>query len=306
MALFNIGIGPRQPSIEDIQQRLMGLLGPQEAAGPVQPGMPQPQIEGLLPQNVAQTLSGLIADPITRQLGTQMLQQQFAPPEAQKPTSLMQNVAAIQSLRLEGKTKEADTIEKILLKPQFQIVQGGLSPGQKSVDQGFANEYVEYVAAGGFSDTKKQLGQLRQVSSELRTGKDITGPSVGVIPRSIRSVINPKSIAVQDSVEEVVQRNLRLILGAQFTEEEGKRLIERAYNPLLSQSENKKRIDRLIVQIEDAARAKQAAGKYYEQHGTLKGFKGKIPSLEDFGLVPEQRVPVQNNLPQLPPGFRID
>ena len=79
-----------------------------------------------------------------------------------------------------------------------------------------------------------------------------------------------------------MQRNLRLILGAQFTEKEGQRLIARAYNPSLSEQENAKRVRNLIKQMQSAAEAKASAARYFEENGTLAGWKGKLPSMRDF------------------------
>lgn len=151
-----------------------------------------------------------------------------------------------------------------------------LTKGDEAVDRDFAKEYVDWKAKGGFADVKKQLDQLNDVASQLEQTDMASGPFVGSQPKFLRSITNPKSVEMQEAVEEVVQRNLRLILGAQFTEKEGTRLIERAYNPMLSEKENAKRIRRLIDQISEAAKAKQEAADYYAQNGTLKGFKGDV------------------------------
>lgn len=153
--------------------------------------------------------------------------------------------------------------------------------GQDAIDQAFGKEYVDFKASGGFADIDKQLDQLRHVSSRLEK-ENLTGPFVGTIPDASLPYLNPDAQAAQDAVEEVVQRNLRLVLGAQFTEKEGERLIARAYNRKLSGTENKKRVDRLIKQIETAAKAKQEAAEYFEENGTLKGFKGKLWTMADF------------------------
>lgn len=153
--------------------------------------------------------------------------------------------------------------------------------GQSAIDSQFANEYVEFKAAGGFADVRKSLEQLREAKEKLEKG-GLTGPVEGRVPDFLRGFINPDSLAVRDTVEEVVQRNLRLVLGAQFTKEEGERLIARAYNEKLSEEENVKRLDRLIKQIETAAKAKAEAVNYFEKHGTLEGFTGKLWSMTDF------------------------
>jgi len=158
-----------------------------------------------------------------------------------------------------------------------------LTKGQESADREFGKEYSQYKASGGFADVDKQLAQLEAVSQELgKPGNDFTGPAAGLIPGKARAFTNPRAVAAQNMVEEVAQRNLRLVLGAQFTQVEGERLIARAYNPQLSPIENKRRVDALIRQIRTAAQAKEDAAAYFELKGTLSGWKGKIPTLGDF------------------------
>lgn len=157
-----------------------------------------------------------------------------------------------------------------------------LSKGQIEIDKKFGREYADYVAKGGYSDTQKQLIQLKDAIGYLKSTDTATGPLVGSVPRFVRELTNPKSIAAQEAIEEVVQRNLRVILGAQFTQKEGERLIARAFNPKLQESENIKRVERLIKQIQDAAQAKEDAISYFDEYGTLSGFKGDLPKIDDF------------------------
>ncbi len=158
-----------------------------------------------------------------------------------------------------------------------------LTVGEKAVDRNFGKEYAEYQAGGGSADVEKQLQQLQQVSNDLGTkGNDYTGPSKGLIPDKVRAFTNPEAVAAKNKVEEVAQRNLRAVLGAQFTQVEGERLIARAYNPQLSPTENKRRVDALITQIRNAAQTKESAARHFEENGTLAGWSGRIPSLTDF------------------------
>ena len=167
---------------------------------------------------------------------------------------------------------------------QGRVGPGGkkLTAGAKKVDEVFAKTYVEWRAQGGFADANKGLEQLREVSIALKGGANLTGPALGVLPDLVKGFSNPKAISVREAAEEVVQRNLRLILGAQFTEKEGDRLIARAFNPRLDEAENAKRIDRLIRSIAKAKRAKDSAADYFEQNGTLRGWSGKQPTKADF------------------------
>lgn len=149
-------------------------------------------------------------------------------------------------------------------------------------DEKFSTEYVKWKT-GGFADTAKNLDQLNAAVNELETSaNELTGKFIGNVPDFALQFIEPRAIAVREQIEEVVQRNLREILGAQFTEKEGERLIARAYNKRLHPKENVKRIRRLMQQIGNAAKAKQEASDYFEQNGTLEGFKGKTYSMNDF------------------------
>lgn len=165
---------------------------------------------------------------------------------------------------------------------------GPQTPGQEAADKEFGKEYATYKAGGGYADMQKQISQLRAVSDALGKSDDLTGPMLGSMPEWMRSITNPKSADAQQLVEEVVQRNLRQILGAQFTEKEGERLIARAYNPRLDEQTNKKRVDRLIRQMEEAAAAKESAMQYFEQNGSLRGWEGKLWTPQDFDLGEDQ------------------
>lgn len=155
------------------------------------------------------------------------------------------------------------------------------TPGQEAADKKFAGDFIDF-ATGGYADVQKQLDQLREASATLGSGKAISGPIMGNLPDSVLAATNPQAVATKEAIQEVAQRNLRLILGAQFTEKEGERLIARVFNPRLSEAENKKRVDRLIRQIAGAAQAKLDAAQYFQQHGSLTGWQGRLPRLSDF------------------------
>lgn len=158
---------------------------------------------------------------------------------------------------------------------------GELTPGQKKVDEKFAEDFVAWSSGGG-QDMAAQIAQLKPVISALEEGKPITGLQVAVQPDLLLAMTNPTALQSREQVEEVVQRNLRVILGAQFTEKEGERLIARAFNPKLPPQENAKRLRRLFLQMSTAAEQKQEMANYFQENGTLRGFKGKMPTVNDF------------------------
>lgn len=146
-----------------------------------------------------------------------------------------------------------------------------LAPGQSKLDEEYSKRYAEWQL-GGSQDARRNLTQLRGILTRL--GKEnLTGPIIGRLPE----MLAPQDVTdAREQVEEVVQRNLRTILGAQFTEKEGERLIARAYNPRLDEKVNAQRLERLINQMEAAADANDAAAAYFEKNGTLQGFEGDL------------------------------
>ena len=164
-----------------------------------------------------------------------------------------------------------------------------LTPGQKRLDERAADDIFQWQSGGG-QDMAAQIAQLKPVIADLEAGKPITGISVAVQPDLLLAMTNPRALQNREAVEEVVQRNLRVILGAQFTEKEGDRLISRAFNPKLPPAENAKRVRRLFMQMETAAEQKQAMVDYFNENGTLRGYKGKMPSVSDFEKAMEGNV----------------
>lgn len=153
---------------------------------------------------------------------------------------------------------------------------------EERLDAAAADEYIAWTQGGG-ADAVKQLSQVGEVMNRLQSGEeDLTGPLLGMVSPQFRALFNQGSVDAQQLVEEVVQRNLRLILGAQFTEKEGKMLIDRAYNPQLDEAVNARRLSRLFTQMSTAAQQKQAQMQYLEQNRTLRGFRGTTPGMSDF------------------------
>ena len=149
-----------------------------------------------------------------------------------------------------------------------------LTPAEEAIDGAFAKQYTGQVISGSQADFDKNLATLNIVYNQLGKRDDLTGSALGKTPVGIREIVAQDSVDVQEQVEEVVQRNLRIILGAQFTEKEGDRLIRRAYNVNLPEAVNQVRLKRLIDAMTATRAAQMAAAKYYEKYGTLKGFKG--------------------------------
>lgn len=270
--------------------------------------MRRQQLAQILQQNTPQTANPLLAG-LASFLGTQaslgaaqdlgLLRQQEmqrAAQEQARRNALDERKISLQEREFNELTKlrgeELDLKKRALeTKAKESAISLDLTKGEEAVDKKFADEIVEFNAKGGIADVKKNLSQLISVRNALASGEVSTGAETRLVPEFAESLIMPKSKAAKESVEEVVQRNLRLVLGAQFTEKEGERLIARAYNQDLPEEENIKRLDRLIQQISEAAAAKANASEYFSKYGTLKGWQGSIPTIGDFESSDEMKIP---------------
>jgi hypothetical protein len=161
------------------------------------------------------------------------------------------------------------------------VVGGDLSPGFKKRDELFADIAVEWDIGGGV-DALKQLTQIEDVIGRIDRGENISGGVAGFAPDVVRAFVNPNAQDAKDTVEEVVQRNLKAVLGAQFAQNEGAELIKRAFNPKLSPEINRKRLQRLFTQMRLAGEQRKAMVEHFNTMGTLQGYTGRQPSATDF------------------------
>lgn len=172
---------------------------------------------------------------------------------------------------------------------QGRIGQTVLTDAQIKSDEEFGKWYTnEWLVKGGGSTEATYLESLKGVRDTLvdaeKSGESITGVSQGVLTKfpMAQAFFNPEGAVVQDRIAGVAQLSLKAILGGQFSEREGELLIQRAYNPLLSEAENIERLTQLINRIEKAENYKNDAARYYQENNTLAGFKPKKYGAEEF------------------------
>jgi hypothetical protein len=157
-----------------------------------------------------------------------------------------------------------------------------LSPLEKKMDEHYADALVNWNT-GGQSDWQKNQTQINNIADVLESGgKNLTGYLIGITPKWALEGINPEAVDAQEQVEEVVQRNLRIVLGAQFTQKEGERLIARAYNRRLKPEMNAARVRRLAQLLEGRAQQLQSLNEYVRQNRTAAGWNGTLTSVDQM------------------------
>jgi hypothetical protein len=104
---------------------------------------------------------------------------------------------------------------------------------------------------------------------------DTSGKMVGLLDKTgMLAYAVPEAADVKDIIGGVAQSNLRQILGGQFAQKEGEALLARQYDTAQSKEKNLSRLKALYKQASETVADKRQAAQYYEQFGTLKGYKG--------------------------------
>ncbi len=174
------------------------------------------------------------------------------------------------------KQMEIEAAKKAALEAK-KLANGGnenMTPGRKAADMAFGKEYVDFNTMGR-PTAEKGLSTLQEARQELvDKGGDLTGPIRGAMPDFIRAFTNPEAVAVKERIRGAVQNTLKSTLGAQFTEKEGERIFNNAYNDRLSPKENIDRLDKIIGELQGGVNAKENMGQYFEKKGTLTGYQG--------------------------------
>jgi hypothetical protein len=209
------------------------------------------------------------------------------------PASIRE-LRAFQNLSLE----DQNTFLKLQEGKGTKVIVGGekLTPLQEAADKKFSDDYVAWKAGGGTTATKN-IAQIKSVMDKLHNKEPLTGPMTGIMPDVVLAFTNPNSLDARQRVEQVAQESLRTILGAQFTQKEGENFIARVYDPKLSPEKNASRLRAMFMQLETAANQKQAMVNYADKHGTLRGYTGTQPSINDFYEAIQERPPKRTGQP---------
>jgi hypothetical protein len=152
--------------------------------------------------------------------------------------------------------------------------ENGRTEGTKAMDKDYAKEYNDWVSSGK-STVEKNLERLRNAKKvlESETGADYSGGFVGLVPDKLRKITNPNAIATRDDVRAAAQGALKATLGAQFTEKEGERIMNQAYDEQLPPAENAKRIQAAIDELTKNQGVNDSRARFWEQNKTLNGFE---------------------------------
>jgi len=130
-----------------------------------------------------------------------------------------------------------------------------------------SKKFDEKIATELATDLKKLPGLLVDIEDlKLQRNRldtiDASGVKQGIISGlfgdTAYTLAFPEGRDIRDRIETVVQKSLKEILGAQFAEKEGERILARAFNPALDESINQERLDILIAKLDAGVKQKTA------------------------------------------------
>lgn len=158
-----------------------------------------------------------------------------------------------------------------------------LTPGQRKADENFAKVYNTWQFEGEKQQAESNIRNLDNKLARLATGQEnVSGRDIGLTPEILRPFVQPEATSFLDEVNDIVFQSLRATLGAQFTQEEGKRLVAATFNQALPEEFNRPRLQRLSAKIKSIYKSKQDAIDYFNEYDTLAGFKQEPETFDDI------------------------
>lgn len=158
--------------------------------------------------------------------------------------------------------------------------ENALTVGQKEMDKEFAKQYNQWQT-GGNAEFNKNMQRLEEAKKTLKGSTLVSGRFSGAMPDMLRT--EASKVAQQD-VQAAAQASLKAILGPQFTEKEGERIMKVAYDPTLSEEENIKKIDLAIQELIERAESVKQRGGYFDQYGTLRGYGSEMSAKDQQAI----------------------
>lgn len=188
-------------------------------------------------------------------------QQEMALDKQVKQSQIAKNYADVQK-------SKAETPQQMKVKP---------TKAQEKVDAEYAKDYNDFTG-GGQQKALDALNKLKLYKQKLdRESKSLISAGGGPISGSLPDVFRTQeSIDLRDNIQSVANSALKATFGvAGITDSERKALAAEFYNDKLDASRNAEILDRKIKELEAGLVNSREKARYYEQFGTLQGFKSQ-------------------------------
>ena len=239
----------------------------------VRPGIDVPSLDmqrKRMEAGLSPTEGAPMGTDMSQQQQADMLERGFDPATGQK---IGGGMATREALEQEGlRLKNAKTLAEI--NKIMQPSQAGLSDFEKEVDRKVAPQYLDWKQ-GGEARSQANIDKLSGVAKDLAEGQIDTRNISSLLPvgsEYMNTIFNPDLTDAMNRIRGVAFQSLRQTLGAQFTEKEGKNLVETYFNPALNEQQNLNRLNTFISTLTKAHEAQKGMFNYLESNNTLSGY----------------------------------
>jgi len=179
---------------------------------------------------------------------------------------------------------ETDKIKAEILSILSEVGNKGtelnLSPAELARDKAAGGTLNKWNDSGR-STIQSNINTLNEVITGLEDSNIKTRGFIDALPFGAdwaRAIMNPTGADAKDRVQGVIFQTLKETLGAQFTEKEGKRLVEASYNSMLSPEANAARLRDYTAGLMKASEARESQMRYLQENKTLAGYQGPSPA----------------------------
>ncbi|NBW17636.1 MAG: hypothetical protein EBR82_57640 [Caulobacteraceae bacterium] len=169
--------------------------------------------------------------------------------------------------------------------------------GLKKLNETIAEDYKTYLDSGNGVRARNSLKNLEKIATdlqydpqfidELKRGKTlIMERNIPYAGADWAKLGFPKIASAENKIMRMFMRDLRPILGAQFTAEEAKRVISSSFDALLSPADSLETIRQLIDEKRSEVENKEDMYRYYEGNGfNMSGYTAPNRKKEKFEIV---------------------
>lgn len=152
-----------------------------------------------------------------------------------------------------------------------------MTEAEKKFEAEAGKKLAEYQFGGGKQQVEANIKKLDRAIDRLKEPGDLTGGLLQKLPFGTSDwaidIADEDLATVRDDVRGAIQDTLRATLGPQFTEKEGERIFNMAFNPRLSDEENIKRASDVSSYLKNLAGSKDQALEFFRKNKTLAGFQ---------------------------------
>jgi len=119
----------------------------------------------------------------------------------------------------------------------------------KTLGEVAIKDYNDWQVNGGIEGAREKMKRINSIKQKLSSGQIKTGRLINAIGGIFEKFLDPEAVGAKQALETIFQENLRETIGAQFTENEAKMFLARAYDPALPNKTNIEKINYALSQM---------------------------------------------------------